>query len=72
MPQYLNTSLCNDLKRSVDNLLVARKKGEKPLVISEKPLGHLVSHEETMSIANDLLGKDFVLHIYIDRYSFMN
>lgn len=62
MPNYLNAALCKDLKQSVDNLLVARKRGEKPLVISEKPLGHLVSHEETMAIASDLLGKDFVLH----------
>jgi hypothetical protein len=69
MPQYLNPTHCKELKQSVDNLLIARKKGEKPLVISEKPLGHLVSHEETMAIGHDLLGKDFVLHhIHADRH----
>ena len=69
MPQFLSKSLCNELKRSIDNLIVARKNPEKPMVISENSLGHLVSHEDTMDIAEILLGKDFVMHhIHADRH----
>lgn len=69
MPQFLDQSLCNQLKQSIDNLMIARKKQEKPLVISQNSLGQLVSHEATMAIAESLLGKDFVFHhIHADRH----
>lgn len=69
MPSFLEPKLCEALKISVDNLLEMRKRGEKPFVISQTPLGHLVSHEDTMNIGKDLLGKDFVLHhIHADRH----
>lgn len=69
MPQFLKPSLCNELKRAIDNLIAARKNQEKPMVISEKALGHLVSHEETIEVAEGLLGKDFLMHhIHADRH----
>ena len=69
MPAFLTQAHCQELKQAVDNLLIQRKNGEKPFVINEKPLGYLVSHEETMQIANDLLGKDCVMHhIHADRH----
>ena len=69
MPQFLKPSHCNELKRGIDNLIVARKKQEHPMVISENALGHLVSHEETMQVTEALFGRDFVMHhIHADRH----
>lgn len=69
MPQFLTPGHCKELKTALDNLMAARQKQEKPLVISEKAIGDLVSHEATMNIAEALLGQDFVFHhIHADRH----
>jgi len=69
MQEFLTPDHCKELKQAVDNIVTAKKNGEKTIVINEKPLGLLVSHEETMQIATDFLGKDFVMHhIHADRH----
>jgi ectoine hydroxylase-related dioxygenase (phytanoyl-CoA dioxygenase family) len=69
MPQFLEPSHCQELKRALDNLMAARKRQENPMVISENAIGHLVSHEKTMEVTEALLGENFVLHhIHADRH----